>query len=118
MKKSFITYLILRETLATTVVIFFPTNVPAICVIYFCNQALEVFKFLLIGILVNSFPVNGISGMLITMLVSGANFGSLKTISLILTGKLGWRVCASVGLTLQLGIIGVFSRLFEKTEEG
>ena len=66
----------------------------------------------------NSFPVNGISGMLITMLVSGANFGSLKTISLILTGKLGWRVCATFGLIIQIGLISIFPSLFRNAEEG
>ena len=79
---------------------------------------MEVFRFLVVGILVNSFPVNGISGMLITMLVSGANFGALKTIPLLLTGKLGWRVCASIGLVIQLCIISIFPSFFKKAEEG
>ena len=77
-----------------------------------------MFRFLIISILVNSFPVNGISGMLITMLVSGANFGALKTIPLIVTGQIGWRLTASLGLILQILIISIFPSLFEKAESG
>lgn len=110
--------MILKETLVFFIVSFFPTDILPICVIYFFGQGLDIFRSLIISILVNSFPVNGISGMLITMLVSGANFGALKTFPLILTGKIGWRACASIGLIVQLMIISIFPLIFRKAEEG
>jgi hypothetical protein len=110
------TALILKEGLAIFIWWFFPTDLISICFIYFFNQAVDVLRFLVVSIVVNSFPVSGISGMMITMLVSFANFGSLKTGALILTGKIGWKLCAGMGLLLEASMIAIFPVLFKKTE--
>ena len=64
----------------------------------------------------NSFPVTGVSGMIITMLVSASNFGEEGTLAMWLTGKFGWKATALFGLCLQLILMPVFSKLYRKAE--
>ena len=52
----------------------------------------------------------GLSGMFITMLNSGANFGSLGAIHLYLTGIWGWHISAILGLALQAVLIILFPK--------
>ena len=57
-------------------------------------------------------PVMGVSGMFITMLNSGSNFGQLKAPALALIDVWGWRICSIIGLTLQVFLIIGFPKFF------
>ena len=77
-----------------------------------------MFNFILRSIVVNSFPVSGLSGMFITMLASGGNFGNLTFAHLWLTGILGWKTCAIIGVCLQLIIIIRFPVIYREVDDG
>ena len=60
----------------------------------------------------------GVSGMFITMLNSGANFGRLDALHIYLTGLWGWDRVALMGLVLQGGIIMCFPSIFRYVNDG
>ena len=107
-------FLCTKWVLFSGVYVIFPTNVPSVSFIYFSLQALEMMKYLLISIFVNNFPVTGISGMTLTMMVSGHNFGNQKSFSMLLTGYFGWTTVAIFGLFVQFIAISVFPHFFRK----
>ena len=80
-------------------------SVPFVSIAYFLIQGLDTFMFILNSILINGLPVMGVSGMFITMLNSGANFGQLKAPALALISKWNWRGCSIMGLAIQVAII-------------
>ncbi len=53
----------------------------------------------------------GLSGMFITMLNSGANFGRLDSIQIYLTGIWGWHTSAIIGLVMQAILIVLFPKM-------
>jgi hypothetical protein len=69
-------------------------------------------RFILVGIVVCSFPVGAFSGMMITMLYSGFNIGREGSLDLLLVGRFGWALCAKVGLILQMIIILLFGKIW------
>lgn len=81
-------------------------------------QFLDTLTFLLSSIMVNSFPVLGLSGLYITLLNSSANFGGLKTLHLKLIGYFGWKNVSWFGLLLQFFVICMFSRIFNYVMKG
>lgn len=94
----------------------FPTSVASISFVYFSLQALEMMKFVLISIFVNNFPVTGISGMTITMLVSASNLGNQKSLGMLMTGYFGWRNVAIFGLLIQAVAVGMFPKMYKRAE--
>ena len=111
--KMLLVYMSLRWSFYMFTYIVFPTNNISVAIIVFFFQALDNFKFFVVGVIVNQFPVSGISGMLITMLVSSANFGSFKAIAMYMTGKFGWTNVAAFGLTLQMIIMIGYSQFYK-----
>ena len=109
-------FLCYKWVLFSGVYIVFPTDIPWVSFIYFSLQALDMMKALLISIFVNNFPVTGISGMTLTMMVSGHNFGNQKSMSLLMTGYFGWNKVALFGLFVQFISISVFPHFFRKSE--
>lgn len=68
--------------------------------------------------LVNSFPILGISGMLITMMNCGSNFGKMNFLHILLTAVWGWEVSAILGLSLQAILAAMLPRYFRFLEKG
>jgi hypothetical protein len=111
---SIMACMIARWVVLLFILLFFPTSVAPISLIFFFLQLLETFRFILTSILINSFPVMGLSGMFITMMNSSANFGRNSSLHILLTGVWGWKVSAIIGLFLQAIIIGFFPRFFKE----
>lgn len=115
--KILLIYMVIRWVFYLFAYITFPTDNISVAIIVFIFQALDNFKFFIVTVIVNQFPVSGISGMLITMLVSSANFGSFKAIAMYITGKFGWTTVAGFGLALQIGIMLVYSQFYRLVEK-
>lgn len=115
--KILLVYMAIRWTFYSFTYVVFPTGNISVAFIIFCFQALDNFKFFIVTVIVNQFPVSGISGMLITMLVSSANFGSFKAIAMYMTGKFGWTVVAGFGLLFQIFIMVIYSQTYQFVEK-
>lgn len=111
--KILLVYMGIRWAFYAFTYVIFPTGNIPVAGIVFCFQALDNFKFFIVTVIVNQFPVSGISGMLITMLVSSANFGSFRAIAMYMTGKFGWTTVAGFGLIFQIFIIVIYSQTYK-----
>lgn len=120
-----LTYLIVRWVCYAFVLLTFPNNqdtqsfsinIYFVSVFMFLFNFLDTFYFILNSFFINSFPIMGLSGMFITMLNSGANFGQLKAPSLALIGIWGWKACSIGGLILEIGILIVYPWAYKKIE--
>ena len=56
--------------------------------------------------------------MFITMLNSGANFGRVKALDIYLTGLWGWRISATIGLSLQVFLFILIPKLYSYLQKG
>jgi hypothetical protein len=112
-------YMIGRWVTLLFVLIFFPTSVVAVAIVYFLMDVLDTFRFLLRLVLVASFPVMGLSAMFITMLNCAQTTGKFNSPHILLTSAWGgWRTSAIVGLCIQAVIIVLFPRYFKFMEKG
>lgn len=68
--------------------------------------------------MINSFPLHGLSGMFITIMLSLWNLGELKTANTLIIDIFGWTPCAYIGLLIQIVIIVFLPRLFKWIDEG
>ena len=68
--------------------------------------------------MINSFPLHGLSGMFITIMLSLWNLGELKTLNTLIIDVFGWTVCAYFGIIIQVVIIIFLPNLFKWIEEG
>lgn len=83
-------------------------TVPFVFVSLLLSHLMDTSYFILNSVLINSFPVMGLSGMFITMMASCWNFGQLKSPHLALIGIWGWKTCTIVGLVLQVFLIAAY----------
>lgn len=91
--------------LMTTIALFFSHNIIFVISITIVMDTLNVSSYLILMIMITSFPVTNVTGMIITMLSCLVNFGRLKTIQIKLLSILGWEMCLKIGIVLQIIIL-------------
>lgn len=111
-------YMVIRWVTLLVVLIVFPTSVPAVACVYFILQALDTFRFILTLVLIDSFPVMGLSAMFITMMNCASAFGKFNSLHVLLTSSWGWDTSAIVGLAVQAFIIVLFPAYFNFMDKG
>jgi hypothetical protein len=89
----------------TTIALFFSHNIIFVISITIVMDTLNVSSYLILMIMITSFPVTNVTGMIITMLSCLVNFGRLKTIQIKLLSILGWEMCLKIGIVLQIIIL-------------
>jgi hypothetical protein len=86
-------------------IIVFSRNPHLIIFTQFFAQSLITYKNMVLYIIINSFPLHGLSGMFITIMLSVWNLGELKTFNTLIIDVFGWKICALLGIGLQIVII-------------
>ena len=71
-----------------------------------------------IFIYIYQFPLHGFTGMFITIFISIWNLGSLTTFSTLIIHVVGWRICAFIGVVIQLLFVLIIDQFFEWIEKG
>lgn len=85
---------------------------------YFLVSLLDSWRFFIFGVMINEFPLHGLSGMYITLLGSFFNFGRLTAVQTELCGIFGWKQMSLVGLGLQVVILVCSKKMFDWVERG
>lgn len=96
----------------------FPLEPWVVALALFIGESLSTWRFIILFIMINTFPVHALSGMFITVLASLSNFGRLKTVNTKIIGVFGWRVCAFVGLVVQFVFVFAMPRMLKWIEDG
>ena len=117
-KYSLILALACLSLLYSCMIIVFPLSPFVIVFTQFSSTFIITLKNMVLYILINSFPLHGLSGMFITMLLSVWNIGELKTLNTLSIDYFGWKYCVIIGVILQLIIIFMIPRLLTWIEEG
>jgi hypothetical protein len=60
--------------------VIFPMDIGLIAATYFLSSLFSSWRAIIVGTMINSFPLNGLSGMFLTMLASLSNFGKFTSI--------------------------------------
>ena len=68
--------------------------------------------FILVSIIIMSFPVNAITGMYFTMLACLYNAGRLRTLQMLLIAQYGWFNCTFAGMALQAIVLWKLNTFF------
>lgn len=105
LQPSLIITLLAQCCLYTFNILVFSHNPHLIIVTQFIAQILTTYKNMVLYIMINSFPLHGLSGMFITIMLSVWNLGDLKTLNTLIIDVFGWKNCAIFGVGLQLVII-------------
>lgn len=100
------------------VLLVFPTDVLSVSVITFVLGLLDSWRFYVLGVLINSFPLHALSGMFITVLGSYVNFGRLTFMHTYLCGRYDWKPLSYIGLGIQAIIIAAMPFIFRWIEAG
>lgn len=117
-KRSMIYAMSLLTILYAFLVMFFPIQPLYIVITRFIGLLLTTWRNMILFIMVNSFPLHGLSGMFITIMYSLNNFGTLKAINTKIISVFGWVECSSVGLVVQILIILGLGKMYSWIEEG
>lgn len=96
----------------------FPLEPWIVGVTGFVTATLDSWRYFIVAVIINEFPVHALTGMYITVMVSCNNFGKLTSIHTEISGKLGWKFCSAVGLLLQLIIVFLLPRFYKWVEDG
>jgi hypothetical protein len=96
----------------------FSHNPQLIIFTQFIAQVLITYKNMVLYIMINSFPLHGLSGMFITIMLSVWNLGDLKTLNTLVIDLFGWKSCALFGIALQLLIICYLPSIIAWINEG
>jgi len=113
LQPSLITTLLAQCALYTFNILVFSHNPHIIVVTQFLAQTLITYKNMILYIIINSFPLHGLSGMFITIMLSVWNLGELKTFNTLIIDVFGWKACALFGVGLQIVIICYIPKIFE-----
>jgi hypothetical protein len=97
---------------------FFSLNPHLVICTQFLALTLSTFKAMVLYMVINSFPLHGLSGMFITIMLSVWNLGELKTVNTLIIDVFGWRPCALMGIVIQLAIICCLPSIFEWVNKG
>lgn len=116
--KSVMTYMVAMYTLIVLILCFFPTNFPIIVLITFLQGMLGTLYFVISSIMINRFPITGLSGMFITLLASGSNFGNLGALHLKMIGIFGFYPCSIFGLLIQFFLMIAYPQIFNWMNQG
>lgn len=112
-------YVLLSQCLLYTFnITIFSLNPHLVIVTQFLAQTFITFKNMTLYMIINSFPLHGLSGMFITIMLSVWNLGELKTLNTLIIDVLGWKPCALMGIVLQLVIICNIPAIFEWINQG
>lgn len=82
------------------------------------SQILIAAKNMVLYIYLYQFPLHGFTGMYTTFLLSVWNFGEMRTLHTLIISTLGWRICAFLGVLIQIIIIFKFPALIAWVERG
>lgn len=115
---SLIISMFLQCCLYTFNIIVFSHNPHIVILTQFLAQALITFKNMVLYIIINSFPLHALSGMFITIMLSVWNLGELKTFNTLIIDVFGWKICALLGVGLQVLIICCIPNIFEWINNG
>lgn len=115
---SFILVLSLMVVINAYLTIVFPLEVWIVVATSFVTGVLDTWRFYLSAYMINDFSPHALTGMFITFLASFSNFGKEKAPHTWIAGKLGWKLCALVGLGLQVIIILCLIPLYHWVQEG
>lgn len=96
----------------------FSLNPRLVIFTQFIGLILITFKNMVLYMMINSFPLHGLSGMFITIMLSLWNLGELKTLNTLIIDIFGWTACAYLGLLIQVVIIMFLPNLFKWIDEG
>lgn len=99
-------------------VVVFPLELWIVVLTSFVTGVLDSWRFYLCAYMINNFPPHALTGMFITFMASFSNFGKEKSLHTWISGKLGWKTCAIVGLCIQIGIILLLPRIYRWVNEG
>ena len=112
-------YVLLAQCLLYTFnITVFSLNLHLVIATQFLAQAFITFKNMTLYMIINSFPLHGLSGMFITIMLSVWNLGELKTLNTLIIDQVGWKPCALFGVALQLVIICNIPAIFEWINQG
>jgi uncharacterized protein YebE (UPF0316 family) len=111
-------FMIVRWIVLMIVLVFFPTSVFAVVIIYFFLSTLDTIRMLLKLVLFASLPVMGLTTMFISMLNCAVAFGRFDSLDILLTSAWGWHTSAVVGLAIQAFIIIIFPIYWKFLEKG
>lgn len=115
---SFILILLLMVIFNAYLAIVFPLQVWIVVATSFITGVLDTWRFYLSAYMINDFPPHALTGMFITFMASFSNFGKEKAPHTWIAGKLGWKLCALVGLGLQVIIILCLPAIYRWVQEG
>lgn len=105
LQPSLIITLLAQCSLYTFNILVFSHNPHLLIITQFIAQVLITYKNMVLYIMINSFPLHGLSGMFITIMLSVWNLGDIKTLNTLIIDVFGWKNCALLGVGLQLVII-------------
>jgi hypothetical protein len=83
-----------------------------------CDDLVNMLLFLLDAILVNMFPVSGLTAMFMTALYSSRNFGRNSSLHLAMINIIGFKTACLIGFTIQAIYLFEFSRIVSWLERG
>lgn len=116
--RTFTLIIFLLSILYSILLITFPVQPWIVAIALFLTESLSTWRFVILFIMINTFPVHALSGMFITVLASLNNFGRLKTVNTKIIGVFGWRCCAFIGLAFQIALVCCMPRMLKWIENG
>jgi len=114
LKKLIISCILVQCILYMTNINLMSLNFKWIIVTQFIAQLCINIKNMMIYIMISSFPIHALTGMFVTIMYSFWNISENKTINTLLIDAFGWKICAFIGVFVQIIIIIVLcTYLFE-----